>query len=98
MEIHSEDVKFSVHPHAINRFRERSGCRQSNEYIYNKLLEMADLGEEAIFASKEFAVRALLNHSCEEATYLMRGAWVLVIVDDEIKTIHGNEARRWIAK
>jgi hypothetical protein len=84
-----------VEQHAINQFRTRSGCKKSDDYIREKLLEMADRGVEAEFRHPKYAVMALLNHHFQHANYLMDSGWVLVIVDEKIKTIHMNEAKRW---
>lgn len=88
----------TVHPHAIEQFRNRTGCQRDDEYIKNKLLEIANTAQPAKFKHPKYAVMALLNHSFETAEYFMSSGWLLVVVKDEIRTIHHNEAKRWTAQ
>mgnify|MGYP003418750951 FL=1 len=87
-----------VSNHAIERFRERTGCKKSDISIQNKLLKFADLGKPAEFRTKGYATLALINHNFERAEYLMYNDWILVIADDCIITIHENESKRWTIK
>ena len=52
-----------VLPHAIARFRERTGCKKDNGYIAEKLLQMVDLGSKAEFTQPKYELMALLNSS-----------------------------------
>lgn len=85
-----------VHPHAIDQFRQRTGCKKSDDYIRGKLIDIAKKSKVATFVHPKYAVKALLNHKCEIATYLMDSCWLIVVVKDQIRTIHRNEAKRWI--
>jgi len=81
--------------HAISRFRERSGAKYDEERIIKKLFELIDKSEEAQLRPR-FKVIHLLNHNFEEAEYLMtKNGWVLVIVKNELKTIHTNQSEKW---
>jgi len=87
-----------VNQHAINRFRERTGCKQPDEYIRDKLLEMQGKSKEAEFTHPRHVMFALFNHNFERARYFMYNNFLIVVVNGEIKTIHNNEARRWKVK
>jgi len=88
-----------VDPHAICRFRERTGCKQTDEYIEGKLLEIAERASPATFSNPKHAVLSLLNHDCKPASYLIaQCGFVMVVVDDRIKTVHMNESKRWVKR
>lgn len=84
-----------VSNHAIERFRERTGCKKDKEYVQHKLLEILDKSQKAEFKHPKYNVYALLNHNFQEAEYYLYHTFLLVVVGDEIRTVHGNEANRW---
>ncbi len=90
----------SITAHAISRFRERTGCKKDDVYVANKLFEILDKAEETDFKDPKFKVLALINHNFKEASYYKfqpkRGAALILVVEDqELKTIHNNESSRW---
>ncbi len=85
-----------ISPHAIDRFRERTGCKRADDYIVKKLHEMLEKAEVAEFTHNKYAVKALFNHDFTPANYFMYNNWIFVVVDGEVRTIHNNEAKRWV--
>ena len=43
----------------------------------------------------EFRVKHILEHDFAPATYIDYHGWLLVVVDDEIVTIHRGRAKHW---
>jgi hypothetical protein len=81
-----------VAQHAIDRFRQRTGAKYSDEKIKNKLIKMHSKGEKVSLTAYR-KVMALLNHGFREASYVEYCGWILVVVDSVIITIHNNEAK-----
>jgi len=81
-------------PHAIQRFRERTGSEKSDEKIRLKLLALWANAKE-VKLKREYRAIALLNHGLREARYFRAGGFVLVIENDQISTVHNGEAGRW---
>ena len=84
----------SISVHAIERFRQRTGSKQTDEQICFKLFELFEQSRE-VKLKPPFNVIALLNHNFREARYFRAGGFILVVEGDCISTIHGGEAKRW---
>ena len=80
--------------HAIERFRERSGTKKNDKEIARKLCYFLTKAKE-VELKKHYGVIALLNHDFKPAKYYNYNGWILVVEDDELKTIHMGEAGRW---
>jgi hypothetical protein len=83
-----------VRMHAIDRFRERTGSKQSEEEICHKLLEMLAKAKE-VKLKPPYNVVALLNHDFRDARYFRSGGFILVVEGDCISTVHHGQAGRW---
>lgn len=90
-------MELFVNPHAILRYRQRTGSTRSAETIKNKLLKMLENPKE-VFLKQKFRVLALLNHNLVEARYYKHGEFILVVRGNELITIHEGTADRWEEK
>ena len=90
-------TELGVNPHAMYRYKERAGCDPElpKFYIRKKLLAMAAKAKKAGFVTRRSAALAMLNHNLEKADYLMHGTWVLVIRNNEIKTVFQDDSNRF---
>lgn len=79
-----------ISQHAVDRFRERSGSQQSEDKICKKLFEMADKATP-VSLKEHLRVREMLYHDFQSALYLKFSDWILVVVGNELVTIHHNE-------
>lgn len=81
--------------HAITRFRERSGAKYSDKKLIRKLLTLIANSEEC-YLKPQFRVISLINNRFEETEYLRaKNGWILVIVNNKLKTIHTGQSDRW---
>jgi hypothetical protein len=80
--------------HAIDRFRERTGSKHSDEEVCRKLLEMLATAKE-VKLKPPYNVIALLNHNFQDARYFRSGGFILVVEGDCISTVHHGQAGRW---
>ena len=85
-----------IHPHAIHRFRERTGCKKDDNYIKVKLKELFEKAKPAKFTHPKFELFAIMNNNFEEADYFIVNGFLLVVVKGMLKTIHQNESKRWV--
>jgi hypothetical protein len=87
-----------VSHHAIKRFRQRTGCKQSDEYVRYRVLDLLGRAVEIELKNKKFRTLALLNHDMREAQYFRAGEFVFVVDDGVVTTVHNGEANRWKEK
>jgi hypothetical protein len=86
-----------ISQHAIQRFRERFPAEGlSDGDVLNKIIEIYSKAKNAKFSNLNYELIALINHNLEPAKYKIFENVVLVIVRNEIKTIHHNDDGRWI--
>ena len=83
-----------VSDHALSRFRERTGSKESDIQIANKLRDAVAKGEEMELL-EQFRVKALLDHGFKDARYFKLGAGLVVVEGNIIVTMHNAEANRW---
>jgi len=83
--------------HAINKFRQRTGCVCDDNEVKKRILKLYEKAEE-VELKPEYRVIAILNHKCEPAKYLRFAQFIFVCIDNVLKTIHLGEAKRWIPK
>lgn len=92
-----EDLRFAkVSPHAIQRFRERTGCNKSDYKVERRLRAML-LGAREVPVKPEWRLTQLLNHCGRDARYFDRDGMILVLEGDLIRTVHMGQADRWEA-
>ena len=85
---------FSVNPHAVLRYRQRTGTTKGDEKVRNKIIKMFSESYE-VELKQEYKAVALLNHGFVEARYFRFFDWILVFRSGEIVTIHEGGAKRW---
>ena len=88
----------TISAHAIERFRERTGCKKSDDQISKRLLRFLERSEEAELSKNYYKIVAIINHHFKVAKYYQFGEWVMVVEGNELKTIHRGEAKRWKKK
>jgi hypothetical protein len=85
-----------ISDHAIQRFRERVGFKEeSNKNIRYRLRKFLTASSE-VKLNKHYGVLAIINHGFRIARYYQFKQWILVVEDNELKTIHRGEAKRWV--
>ena len=87
-----------VSEHAMKRWKERTGSKQSEEKAAEKILDLVASGEK-VQLKKRFRVIALLNHRCEESEYVRAtNGMIFVVANEVVVTIHNGVADRWERK
>ena len=86
----------TVNAHAVERFRERTGTKKTEDQIKDKLIQMFSRAKETSFQKSFMNVVALLNHRCRPARYFYYNGWILVLEESEIMTIYEDRVRRFI--
>lgn len=90
--------KLIVTQHAINRYKERTGCKLSDNQIEKKILDYYGKSEKVDLSPKYKAI-ALLNHNFRRASYHRFSQFILVVEGMFLKTIHfGQAKKRWVSK
>ena len=89
-----KESEIFVNPHAVFRYRQRTGSSKSEIEIVNKLLLALKLSYEVELKPK-YRATALLNHDFIEAKYFRYKEWILVLRGKELITIHEGTANRW---
>ena len=85
----------TVTPHAIQRYRERTGLKQSEEKVRKKIFKIILEGCE-VKLKPEYRIIALINHRFENARYFTNSNGMIVVVENNVvKTIHKGTANRW---
>ena len=85
----------TIIPHAIQRYRERTGSKQSEENVRKKIFKIILKGCEVKLKPK-YRVIALINHRFENARYFRNSNGMIVVVENNVvKTIHKGTANRW---
>lgn len=88
-----------VTQHAIERYRERtSGPSMSEAKAALKIRAIVLDGEEMVLRNKIESVKQLLAHDLEDARYFKLGAFMAVVANNMIKTVHLAEANKWTKK
>ena len=83
-----------VNPHAILRYKQRTGSSKSDKVVEGKLLKALQKSYEVEIKDR-FRINALLNNNLVEARYFRHGDWILVVRGTELITIHEGTAGRW---
>ena len=84
----------SISGHALERFRQRIGSKQTDEEICFKLFELFEQSKE-VRLKPPYNVIALLNHDFRDARYFRVDGLLLVVEGDCIMTVHNGQADRW---
>lgn len=107
----TEEQAITITPHAIERWMERSGTKNPKQA--EEMLRKMLCNSEEVDLKPEFRAIQLLNHGLKDARYFLhrsaykrrpaRGRkWLLVVVDNELKTVHNGAsksgAQRWQKK
>lgn len=79
--------------HAIERWRQRSGCKKGDDNVARRLFSMLDRSVP-VDLKPEFRLKELLNHNFQAARYFRLYEWVFVVVGDCLKTVHKDEFHR----
>ena len=93
----SAQIKYSdifVNPHAVVRYKERTGSKKEDDSIRSKILKMF-VNSYEVFLKPKYRATALLNHDFVEARYFRYFEWIIVVRGSEIITIHEGTADRW---
>jgi len=80
--------------HAIDRFRARTGTKQGDGQVIERIFRMVDQGEE-VELKPQYRVAALPDHRCQPARYVRKSGMIFVVEGDTVKTVHQGEAGRW---
>jgi hypothetical protein len=95
----SEGIHVALH--AIDRYRERTGCKRSDSYIAEKLRDFFNRSVE-VELKKRYAVKTIINHNFQLARYFQFDQWIMVVEfmngRDTLRTIHDGQAKRWQLK
>lgn len=94
VEVERPDVE--VHPHAVDRYRERTGCKRTSRWIAARLLQDLARSEEVQLKPKYRATQ-LMNHAYAEATYHRAPSGMILVLErgNLIRTVHYGEAKKW---
>lgn len=76
--------------HAIEKWRERTGSKYSEEKVVKKILTGVYTGKE-VFPKGKYKVLKLLRHKCEPAKYVYNWGLIFVVVGKHIVTVHKND-------
>ena len=89
----SRQIRVSCH--AVERFRQKTGCEKSFREVERRILEMFGRAKKARFTKPEFAVKELLNHGYEKADHFIMNNWIFVMIDIHegklIKSVYQND-------
>lgn len=83
--------------HAIEKWRKLTGSTKNDVRVSNRLVSIFRKAKE-VEIKKEFRLKQLLNHGCNEARYFKTHNDMLMVVTkqaDTIITIHDGAAMRW---
>jgi len=83
-----------INPHAILRYKQRTGSTKGDVAIENKL-RRALLRSYEVDIKERYRINALLNNNLVEARYFRHGDWILVVRGNELITVHEGLAGRW---
>ncbi len=88
-----------VSQHAIDAYRNRSGCspRRSDIWIKNRIRLIVDNKREWVVKPHKRLMQ-LLMHECHEAKYYKLNGLMAVVVGDTVVTVHTANASRWVPK
>jgi hypothetical protein len=87
--------------HAINRYRERTGCKKGDSNIENKLRVLFN-GSVEVELIKKYAAITIINHHFKPARYFQCADWIIVVEviggKNVLRTIHDGKAKHWQLK
>lgn len=86
----------AITQHALDRYRERTGTRKSDEAILTRIVTRM-LGAVEWELKPRFKLTELLAHG-QEARYWREGDLLFVVENQVIVTVHHGTADRWRAK
>lgn len=87
----------TISDHAIQAFRNRTGCKYPDEKIKEKLLEMYSKGQR-IQLRKKLRVGNIIRHGFVETIFIGNNGWVMVISDNIMRTIYKDTSKRFRKK
>lgn len=87
------DLKYKISSHAIDRFIEKTGCKERKD-AEGTLKSFINEAEELELKDRYRAMQ-LINHNFKDARYFKRSDWLLVVCGDTVVTCHQAEAKRW---
>jgi hypothetical protein len=90
-------TEIKVSNHALNRYKQRILQRDiSDEELRQIIREQVANGVEVEHKSPADAVKALMSHNYERATYYRKSGVVYVLSkDNTVLTVHRGEAQKW---
>lgn len=80
--------------HAIDKFRERTGSKQSDQKVENRLIKMFNRSEK-VRPKPKFRVDQLLNHNLKEVEYRKFDNFIFVVDGDMIVTVYRSDPNKW---
>ena len=80
--------------HAIDKYRERTGDKSSDDRIEEKIHLHFKTSKE-VYLKPQYRAAAIINHNFKKANYFRSHQFILVVVDGYLKTIHLGDAKRW---
>jgi hypothetical protein len=89
--------RMRVNDHAIRRWRERSGSKQTDDTIRTKLRNMVREGNEHTMRER-WRIYSLLDYPMGDCHYMVHGGWVVVVRDNRIATVYPFVRRVWEPK
>lgn len=97
-----EAKDITIHQHAIEQFRERTGTKRTDVYITNRIRKWFSKAEPTNFKKNSGAVCAIIRHDYEWADYYRYNEWIIVVTTDKktraktIKTLYVDAHGRFV--
>lgn len=96
-----------IKDHAVTRYRERTGCKATDDWIRSQLLRLLETAEEVVLR-RRFRALQLMKHGFTPARYYQVPAWghpikargLILVVEQDclLRTVHRGESRKWRPK
>lgn len=85
--------------HAMERYAERTGGdKMKRGKVAHILRNIVTYGKEMILKSAVTEIKQMLSHGCKKARYFKDHAFLVVVEDRAIVTVHLMESGKWIEK
>lgn len=94
----TEFLLAEVAPHAIQRWKERTGAKGGEEKIARRLRNLLARAEE-VKLKRKYRLKTLCTYRGQEARYFLHdGQYIFVVTENRVlRTVHTGTADRWEA-
>lgn len=88
--------RIEITNHAVERYRQRTGCKQSDDEIRERIRQRLKASEEVQHKTPQLAALSIMKHGFTKAKYYDHGGLIFVVVNERaLVTLHKGEAGRW---